>query len=274
MRADDPGAKLTELLARPLVKICGLTRAEDVAAAAEADADLAGFVLAESPRRAEASLPVPETMLSVAVCVGEPADAGTDLVQLYPEEEGHRARNGVLLRDGETVAIVRDLPWLGRTPATGTRRRRSRAACSSPAGSAPKTSATPSRPSTPGPSMPAGVSSGRPGSRITGGSARSSSPPVPRRCGHERRRVRRLRRTVRPRDVDAGAGGARARLGGDPGRRELRGRARRAASDLRGPADAALPRGACRRRAPDLPETRGSLPHGRPQDQQRASGRR
>ena len=113
MRADDPGAKLTELLARPLVKICGLTRAEDVAAAAEADADLAGFVLAESPRRAEAPLPVPETMLSVAVCVGEPADAGTDLVQLYPEEEGHRARNGVLLRDGETVAIVRDLPWLG-----------------------------------------------------------------------------------------------------------------------------------------------------------------
>jgi phosphoribosylanthranilate isomerase len=52
-------------------------------------------------------------MLSVAVCVGEPADAGTDLVQLYPEEDGHRARNGVLLRDGEAVAIVRDLPWLG-----------------------------------------------------------------------------------------------------------------------------------------------------------------
>ena len=113
MRAEDPGPKLAELLARPLVKICGLTLEEDVAAVAEAGADLAGFVLAESPRRADAPLPVPETMLSVAVCVGEPVDAGTDLVQLYPEEDGHRARNGVLLRQGEVVAIVRDLPWLG-----------------------------------------------------------------------------------------------------------------------------------------------------------------
>ena len=94
------------------MKVCGLTREEDVAAAAEAGADLAGFVLAESPRRAQAPLPVPDTMLSVAVCVGEPVDAGTDLVQLYPEEDGHRARNGVLLREGEPVATVRDLPWL------------------------------------------------------------------------------------------------------------------------------------------------------------------
>jgi indole-3-glycerol phosphate synthase/phosphoribosylanthranilate isomerase len=113
MRADDPAGKLADILARPLVKVCGLTREGDVAAAAEAGADLAGFVLAESPRRAEAPLPVPETMLSVAVCVGEPADAGTDLVQLYPEEDGHRGRNGVLLREGEAVATVRDLPWLG-----------------------------------------------------------------------------------------------------------------------------------------------------------------
>jgi indole-3-glycerol phosphate synthase/phosphoribosylanthranilate isomerase len=113
MRADDPAAKLADLLARPLVKICGLTRQEDVDAAAQAGADLAGFVLAESPRRAEAPLPVQETMLSVAVCVGEPQDAGTDLVQLYPEEGGHRARDGVLLRNGERVATVLDLPWLG-----------------------------------------------------------------------------------------------------------------------------------------------------------------
>ncbi|HXV35428.1 MAG TPA: hypothetical protein VD769_15575 [Gaiellaceae bacterium] len=113
MRAEDPGATLAGLVARPLVKVCGLTREEDVAAAAEAGADLAGFVLADSPRRADAPLPVPDTMLSVAVCVGEPVDAGTDLVQLYPEEGGHRARNGVLLREGEPVATVRDLPWLG-----------------------------------------------------------------------------------------------------------------------------------------------------------------
>lgn len=112
MRSPDPAAKLTDLLLRPLVKVCGLTREEDVAAAAEAGADLAGFVLAESPRRAEAPLPVPETMLSVGVYVGEPGDDGTDLVQVYAHENGHRSRNGVLLRDREQVAQVLDLPWL------------------------------------------------------------------------------------------------------------------------------------------------------------------
>src|SRR5688500_5688044 len=68
MRASDPGRKLRELVSRPLVKVCGLTREEDVTAAADAGADLAGFILAaESPRRADRVLPVPETMLSVAV---------------------------------------------------------------------------------------------------------------------------------------------------------------------------------------------------------------
>jgi indole-3-glycerol phosphate synthase len=112
MRAPDPAAELAELIGRPLVKVCGLTREEDVAAAAEAGADLAGFVLADSPRRAPEPLPVPETMLSVGVFVGEADDLGTDLVQVYPEENGHRARDGVLLRDGEEVARVLDLPWL------------------------------------------------------------------------------------------------------------------------------------------------------------------
>jgi len=112
MRAPDPATELADLLRRPLVKICGLTREEDVAFAAEAGADLAGFVLAKSPRRAAEPLAVPDSMLSVGVFVGEAKDAGTDLIQLYAEENGHRARDGVLLRNDETVAKVLDLPWL------------------------------------------------------------------------------------------------------------------------------------------------------------------
>jgi indole-3-glycerol phosphate synthase len=116
MRASDPAAKLQELTSRPLVKVCGLTREEDVAVAAEAGADLAGFILArETPRRAPRVLPVPETMLSVAVHVGEIGEEG-DLVQLYPREKGHRGRDGVLLRSGREVARVVDLPWQQEDP--------------------------------------------------------------------------------------------------------------------------------------------------------------
>jgi indole-3-glycerol phosphate synthase/phosphoribosylanthranilate isomerase len=113
MRAPDPAAKLRELLARPLVKVCGLTREEDVAAAVEAGADMAGFVLVEaSPRRAASVLSVPDTLLTVAVVVGAAETDGADLVQLYPPEAGKvRGRDAVLLRDGEEVARVVDLPW-------------------------------------------------------------------------------------------------------------------------------------------------------------------
>jgi indole-3-glycerol phosphate synthase/phosphoribosylanthranilate isomerase len=113
MRADDPPAKLRELLSRPLVKVCGLTRGEDVDAAVEAGADMLGFILvAQSPRRAPAVLDVPDDRLSVAVFVGEPEEAGSDLVQLYERQEGRvRGRDAVLLRDGEPVAQVVDLPW-------------------------------------------------------------------------------------------------------------------------------------------------------------------
>ena len=118
MRARDPEAKLAELISRPLVKVCGLTRDEDVAAAAEAGADLAGFILArETPRRAPAVLEVPETMLSVAVHVGEITDDRADLVQLYARENGHRAREGVLLRRGHEVACVVDREWQADDPA-------------------------------------------------------------------------------------------------------------------------------------------------------------
>jgi len=118
MRAADPAAKLAELIARPLVKVCGLTREEDVAAAAEAGADLAGFILArETPRRAPAVLPVPDTMLSVAVHVGEITDDPADLVQLYARENGHRGREGTLFRHGREVARVVDREWQAEDPA-------------------------------------------------------------------------------------------------------------------------------------------------------------
>jgi indole-3-glycerol phosphate synthase/phosphoribosylanthranilate isomerase len=116
MQASDPAARLRELISRPLVKVCGLTREEDVAAAVEAGADLCGFILVDaSPRRAARVLPVPEGVLPVAVFVGDTADAGTDLVQIYPERAGSvRGRDATLLRRGEQVATVVDLPWQER----------------------------------------------------------------------------------------------------------------------------------------------------------------
>jgi indole-3-glycerol phosphate synthase/phosphoribosylanthranilate isomerase len=121
MRADDPGAKLTELLARPLVKVCGLTRQEDVDAAVDAGADLVGFILArETPRRAPRVLVVPDTVLSVAVFVEDVEETPADLIQIYRRENGHRGREAVLgrntasgsplLADRPTVRVV-DRPW-------------------------------------------------------------------------------------------------------------------------------------------------------------------
>jgi indole-3-glycerol phosphate synthase / phosphoribosylanthranilate isomerase len=118
MRADDPAGKLADLLRRPLVKVCGLTREEDVAVAAEAGADLAGFVLArESPRAADAVLPVPDELLAVAVWVGEAGGSPAELDQVHEREEGKvRGRDATLYRGGEPVARVLDLPWDGDDP--------------------------------------------------------------------------------------------------------------------------------------------------------------
>jgi len=117
MRAPDPGAKLTELSSRPLVKVCGLTRQEDVDAAVAAGADLVGFILAdESPRRTDSLLDAPDTVLRVAVFVGETRETDADLVQYYARENGHRSRDAVLLRGDERVGTVVDLPWQERDP--------------------------------------------------------------------------------------------------------------------------------------------------------------
>lgn len=118
MRADDPAIRLQELLSRPLVKVCGLTRSEDVDAAVEAGADLLGFILAaDSPRRAREVLPVPDDRLSVAVFVGDVEENDADLVQLYSRDAGRvRGRDAVLLRGDETVAHVVDLPWEEQDP--------------------------------------------------------------------------------------------------------------------------------------------------------------
>jgi indole-3-glycerol phosphate synthase/phosphoribosylanthranilate isomerase len=119
MQAGDPQAKLRELLSRPLVKVCGLTRQEDVDVAVEAGADLLGFILVEqSPRRAEAVLDVPETALSVAVFVEDTTETPADLIQFYPDDGGAvRGREATLLRDGRAVARVLDQPWQDRDPA-------------------------------------------------------------------------------------------------------------------------------------------------------------
>jgi len=113
MRAVDPAAALASLIARPLAKVCGLTRQEDVEVAVEAGADLCGFILVpESPRAAGSVLDVGDSALSVAVLVGEPEEHGTDLVQVYAPEQGRvRGRDAVLLREGAPVATVVDLPW-------------------------------------------------------------------------------------------------------------------------------------------------------------------
>jgi len=126
MRASSPASKLRELLERPLVKVCGLTREEDVAVAVEAGADLVGFILAEeTPRRAPRVLDVPDTVLSVAVFVEDTHETKADLVQLYRRENGHRSRDAVVLRNDpsnrlllgpDPVARVVDLPWQANDP--------------------------------------------------------------------------------------------------------------------------------------------------------------
>ena len=83
-----------------MVKICGITNAEDARVAADAGADAVGLVFAESPRRVNVelarriSLALPENILRVGVFVDEePAEilrisreVGLDLAQLHGDE--------------------------------------------------------------------------------------------------------------------------------------------------------------------------------------------
>ncbi|MES1246875.1 MAG: bifunctional indole-3-glycerol phosphate synthase/phosphoribosylanthranilate isomerase [Actinomycetota bacterium] len=119
MQAADPGGKLRELLTRPLVKVCGLTRQEDVDAAVEAGADLLGFIhVSASPRFIDEVLDVPATALAVSVFVEETRETGADLVQFYPDSgtNGVRGREAMLLRDGVQVATLLDQPWHEHDP--------------------------------------------------------------------------------------------------------------------------------------------------------------
>jgi len=86
---------------RPLIKICGITRKEDLLYTDELGADMAGFILADSPRRVDPEFiaGLPETRaLKVGVCVGTDPhtrgllkpllDAGKlDCIQFHGEEE-------------------------------------------------------------------------------------------------------------------------------------------------------------------------------------------
>ena len=83
------------------IKICGLTRRQDVLSAAELGADLLGFVFAKSPRRispermVEISAGLPEGVLKVGVFVDAPlaeiqdiaAFCALDVLQLHGSED-------------------------------------------------------------------------------------------------------------------------------------------------------------------------------------------
>jgi len=83
-----------------LVKICGITNADDARVAADAGADAVGLIFADSPRRVNVqeartvSLALPENVLRVGVFVNEePAEilrisreVGLDLAQLHGDE--------------------------------------------------------------------------------------------------------------------------------------------------------------------------------------------
>ena len=76
--------------ARPLVKICGITNKSDALEAVELGADILGFVMAESPRRAESSFirsVADLEVLKVAVVVTSAAEPDKEVMMLL--EKGY-----------------------------------------------------------------------------------------------------------------------------------------------------------------------------------------
>ena len=60
---------------------------------------------------------MPDELLAVAVWVGEAAASAASLDQVHERAEGVvRGRDGTLLREGEQVAQVLDLPWEEEDP--------------------------------------------------------------------------------------------------------------------------------------------------------------
>ncbi len=108
------------------IKICGLTRRDDVLQAAELGADLLGFVFAKSPRRVtpervvEISAGLPKEILKVGVFVDASlaevkdvaAFCGLDVLQLHGAEDSDycRALNSFKLLKVVRLGVGRNLP--------------------------------------------------------------------------------------------------------------------------------------------------------------------
>ena len=124
MRADDPAAKLRELLSRPLVKVCGLTREEDVDAAVEAGADLLGFILAEeSPRRAPRVCRFPTTASALPCSSATWRRRAPISFSSTAARRDGRGRDAVLLRGDERSRRSSTSPGKSRTRSISSARR-------------------------------------------------------------------------------------------------------------------------------------------------------